>query len=164
VSIAKDRAMLLVTMTKDVDSKQRKTLRKQFNFVVPLTNLATARTRFVGSNSLLTHRCSMAGVARFTVNGAVEVRASLVRMGVGTHPLQLNARTCGERDIKPGDRKRVALEKPPRLPMLSTEEKFSTVAIPRSIESTPTRSRRLNDLAKDFLERQAKAPFGMTDR
>jgi hypothetical protein len=57
-----------------------------------------------------------------TLGGTVELQASLVPMGGGRHRLQLNGRTRGELDIRPGDRVRVVLlvpEKPPVLPLPS---------------------------------------------
>ncbi len=44
-----------------------------------------------------------------TINGATEVRASLVPIGEGRHRLQLNARARAEAGIEPGDRVEVAL-------------------------------------------------------
>jgi len=99
-------------------------LRGKFIFAAPLANLGTARVPVYGLeipegvSGAIGRRGPVPILA--TLNGSVEVQASLVPMGGGRHRLQLNARTRGELQVELGDRVRVVLvvpEESPRFPM-----------------------------------------------
>jgi hypothetical protein len=71
-----------------------------------------------------------------TLNGTVEIQASLVPMGGGKHRLGLNARTRGELEIEPGDRVRVVLVVPEKAPVLSLPAELAAALREADLQET----------------------------
>lgn len=71
-----------------------------------------------------------------TLNGTVEIQASLVPMGGGKHRLGLNARTRGELEIEPGARVRVVLVVPEKAPVLSLPAELAAALREADLQET----------------------------
>jgi hypothetical protein len=93
---------------------------RNFKFTVPVVKLAKRAVYIVEVPKKISVAVGRRGPVPIvaTLNNAVEVQVSLVPMGGGRHWLQLNARTRQELDIEPGDRVRVALTVPRKVPVL----------------------------------------------
>ena len=74
-----------------------------------------------------------------SLNGAVEIQASLVPMGGGRHRLQFDQRTRRELDITPGDRVRVALTVPEKPPVLAMPKELRSALKENDLQETFSR-------------------------
>jgi Domain of unknown function (DUF1905)/Bacteriocin-protection, YdeI or OmpD-Associated len=93
---------------------------RSFKFTVPLVKLAKQSVYILEVPKKISVAVARRGPVPIvaTLNNTVEVQVSMVPMGGGRHWLQLNARIRQELGIEPGDRVRVVLLVPEKVPVL----------------------------------------------